>query len=427
MKYSCLAIFLSISILTLINADQLKSDQVVIRTNIQSRPTHRHFNSPSHAHIIPSHPHLNRNLVHPAVHRHVVHPQSHIHRHNTHPNLINDANHLFHLFGKSYINIAKLAYCPKKLILAKSCKVCKSVLNTHKTFFIHSINEKKQRLFQFVIVYSDVKKEVLITFSGPKTNQVKYFNKVYKNGFKKIAALGNVKIEKYFWEIYSKYVRDVLIKKVKKVNKSKRADYKFVFIGHSFGGSIATLAAYDLVKNKIIKSNKKISSPIVYTYGLMRIGDNNFVNKVNGLIKIIRIVRSDDFVTRVPSCVYDAKKKLFRCYRRVAKVIKHYPVFKRYFTVYRQGLRLYRRSIIRRAHPHYHRKAQGKARIHSHYHSYYSQPLGTLIYYTRSNFATYNVCSFAAGIPVCEKRIKLPSTFSPIVHSHYYGVNVEMC
>jgi hypothetical protein len=252
---------------------------------------------------------------------------------------------------------------------------------------------------------------------------LKFFNKVYKGGFKTVKTLGNVKIEKFYWEIYSKYIRKVLLKKVKKVIKSKRAGYKFVFVGHSFGGSVATLAAYDLVLSKTLKANKKLGSPIVYTYGLMRIGDAKFVKKVNALVKVIRIVRNDDFVTRVPSCVYDKAQQIFRCYRKVAKVVRHYPVFRRYFVVYRRGLSSYRRAIVRRVHTH--QVAQTK--VHSHYHAYYSQPLGTLIHYTGGNFASYNVCKFVGGIPVCEKKLRLPSTFTPHIHTQYFSVNVESC
>ena len=93
--------------------------------------------------------------------------------------------------------------------------------------------------------------------------------------------------------------------------------------------------------------------------------------------------------------------------------------------VYRRGLTLYRGSIIRKAHPQ--QQTIANRRLHSHYHSYYTQPLGTLIYYNGNNFSTYNECKFVAGIPLCEKRIKLPSTFSPTVHSNYYNENVEMC
>jgi hypothetical protein len=295
-------------------------------------------------------------------------------------------------------------------------------LKKYKTFNIHSINENKKRLFQFVILYSDKKKEVVITFSGPKTTQTKYFRKVYKKGFQRISKLGNVNIEKYYWEIYSKYMRKVLIEKIRKVIKSKRGSYKFVFVGHSFGGSFATLAAFDLVFNKII-ANKKNHTPIVYTYGLMRIGDNSFIKKVNSLFKVVRVVRSDDFVTRTPSCVYDSSSRLFRCYRRVSRLVKLYPVFKRYFTVYRRGIKNYRKTVLRRLQKN---KVQGKL-IHSNFHSYYSQPLGTLIFYNRNNFENYNVCRYVSGIPVCEKKIHLPKTFHPSVHAHYYHVNVELC
>ena len=421
--------------------------------NIQGySPVHRHVvvshhdafhHHNAHAHIAHAHAHI----VHP--HAHIAHPHAHIlHRHahighhlHTHVHHGNHIHQLFHNSAKGYINVAKLAYCKKQFILAKTCSICPSVLGAYKTFFIHSVNQKKIRLFQFVVLYSDAKKEVLISFSGPKTNQPKFFNKTYAKGFKKVKELGGVKIEKFYWQIYSKYMRKVLHKKLKKVIKSKRGNYKFTFVGHSFGGSFATLAAYDLVKNNVLKANKKLNSPIVYTYGLMRIGDAKFVQKVNKLFKVVRIIRNDDFATRAPSCVYDTTSLRFRCYRRVSKVIRHYPLFRRYFITYRRGLRYYRRSIARRVpaaaqrrsvhvaarHHHHVAAARPVNRAHHYLHAYYSQPLGTIISYNGNNFSTYSVCNFVNGIPVCEKKVRLPHAFSATAHVHYFSTNVEAC
>ena len=327
----------------------------------------------------------------------------------------------YHVTAQNYIHVAKLAYCPKQLILAKRCKACHFVLNNYKTFFIHSVNQNKKRLFQFVILYSDVKKEILISFSGPKTEQTIFFNKVYKKGFVTVKELGeNVKIENYYWEIYSKYMRNILQKKINRiVRNSKRNKYRVVFIGHSFGGSLAVLAAYDLVKLNLVKTNTSINSPIIYTFGQLRIGDNFFVEAANKLIKIMRFMRSDDFVTRVPSCVYDASIGLFKCYKRVASIIKHYPIFKKYFVIYRNGIRTYRKTIVKQFQVTQHTKV--------HYHTYYSQPLGTIILYQGNNFRRFSLCKFNKGVPVCEEKIILPDTFSPSVHRFYFGVNVELC
>ena len=346
---------------------------------------------------------------------------SHFHS-GVHSHLIinNTPYSYYHLSANNYINMARLAYCPKKLILAKRCKICHFALNKHKIFFIHSVNQKRKKIFQFIILYSDVKKEIVISFSGPGTNNAKIFNTVYQKGFVSVSELGlNIHIENYYWEIYSKYIRKVLTEKVQKLIKSKRNLYKFIFIGHSFGGSIATLAAFDLTKNNIIKKNKKIDSPIVYTYGQLRIGDNAFVTAANKLIKLIRIMRSDDFVTRVPSCAYDNSSRLFKCYNKTSSTISHFPKFKKYFLVYRKGIRIYRKTIIK--------KYKITDKKHDHYHSYYSQPLGTVIYYKGNNFSNYKPCVFRNGIPLCEEKIKLPATFSASAHSRYFGVDVESC
>jgi hypothetical protein len=409
MKYTTLVILIIFTInYYALSSGLPKKTPVNKRTN----PVYYHGNFNSHSNKIHS-----ITIPHILVHRRRF--QSLFNHKHTYQTLYLD----FHSNARSFVSLARLAYCPKVSILSHKCSICSTVLNKYKTFFIHSINENKKRLFQFVILYSDKNKEVVITFSGPKTTQTKYFSKVYKKGFQKISILGNVNIEKYYWEIYSKYMRKALIKKIKKVIKSKRGSYKFIFVGHSFGGSFATLAAYDLVLNKILSNNKKIHSPTVYTYGLMRIGDNLFIKKVNSLFEVVRIVRSDDFVTRTPSCVYDLSLHRFRCYRTVRRLVKLQPIFKRYFVVYRRGVRNYRKKVLRRL-----QKNKVKSKFtHTNFHSYYSQPLGTLIYYSQNNFENYKVCRYISGIPICEKKIKLPRTFSPSVHAHYFHVNVELC
>jgi predicted lipase len=276
-------------------------------------------------------------------------------------------------------------------------------------------------LFQVVLLYSKKKKEVIISISGPTTLQAKYFNKVYKKGLITVKELGNrVKVENYFWEVYSKYIRTVLHKKVKKLLSSpKRSGFNVIFSGHSLGGSMAILAAYDLTKKRIIKQNATKTSPIVYAYGSLRIGDNFFVANVNKTIRVIRILRSDDFVTRVPSCVFDPSVGLFKCYNRVASVVKNYPIFKKYFIIYRHGVRIYRNTIIKRF------RVTKTTKVH--YHTYFSQPLGTIIFYNGNNFGTYQLCQYLNGVPTCEERVTLPNTFSPSVHKHYFGIDVESC
>jgi len=341
------------------------------------------------------------------VHSHLVHksiPLSH-----------------YHVSAQNYVHIARIAYCPKQLILTKTCKACHFVLNNYKTFFIHSVNQNKKRLFQFVILYSDIKKEILVSFSGPKTDQANFFNKVYQKGFVTVNELGkNIKIENYYWEIYSKYMRNLLHQKMNRiVSKSKRNKYRVVFIGHSFGGSLAVLASYDLVKQNIVKKNTDLNTPIIYTFGQLRIGDNFFVSSANKLLKIMRFVRSDDFVTRVPSCVFDASIGLFKCFNRVASIIKQFPIFKKYFVIYRHGIKLYRKTIVKQ----FNVTQQTKV----HYHTYYSQPLGTIILYQGNNFKRFSLCKYNNGVPICEEKITLPATFSPSAHRFYFEVNVELC
>ena len=376
--------------------------------NLLKKPNnYPHLGRHRHIHLVHTHlPNYHKTIVNSGVHSHLTQ--------------INTPLSEYHKSALNYINIARLAYCPKNLILAKRCEVCPFVLNQYKTFFIHSVKQNMKNLFQFIIIFSDIRKEIIITFSGPKTKETKFFNKIYKKGFITVKELGeNVKIENYYWEIYSKYMRSILRSKIEKILKSKRSEYKVIFIGHSFGGSIAVLAAYDLVKNRIVKKNNFNSSHVIFSYGQMRIGDNSFISEVNKLIKLIRIMRSDDFVTRVPSCVFDESEMVFKCYSRVATVVKNYPIFKNYFIDYRRGIRIYRKTIQKLY------RFSKTAVVH--YHTYFTQPLGTLLLYKGNDFSTYHECPIRNGILTCEEKIILPNTFTASVHQHYFGIDVESC
>jgi hypothetical protein len=67
--------------------------------------------------------------------------------------------------------------------------------------------------------------------------------------------------------------------------------------GHSLGGSIATLAAYDLVLQNIA------TRPLVYTFGEPRTGNKAFATAVMSKIPdVFRLVHYRDMVAHLPPC-----------------------------------------------------------------------------------------------------------------------------
>lgn len=324
--------------------------------------------------------------------------------------------------ARDYASFARLAYCGKNLIQDLSCSFCNNFTgNSYATFFIHSVMKENNRLFQFAILYSDLKREVVVTFSGPGTEHGNYFNSLYESGFIEVPELGGVKVEREYWEVYSTAFRQILNEKIHTIASSNRAGYTFILVGHSFGGSLATLASYDLVMNGVIIKTE--TSPLVYTYGQLRIGDSEFVNRVNNSVRLVKIMRNDDYVTRMPNCMF--QNGMYRCYNNPNTAMSRFPTMRRYVHGY-GGFRRAFAGFLSKKDP----IVRGTRFINGRLHAVqpmYTQPLGTPIYYHGANFANHQACRYVNGIPMCEKNMRLPHTFSPDVHRMYYNTNLENC
>lgn len=338
--------------------------------------------------------------------------------------------------AESYAPFARLAYCPKVEIQHLDCSFCETFTDEYATFFIHSVQKENDRLFQFVIVYSDSRREIVITFSGPTTEHGNYFTSIYSSGFVQIPELGGIRIEREYWDIYSQNMRDILAEKIDKISASNRGDYSFIFVGHSFGGSLATLASYDMVTSDVVIKTE--NSPLVYTYGSLRIGDSEFVNKVNEAVKVIKIARKDDYVTRMPNCVYLNGR--YRCYNNMNQAAHKVPMLKRYLTGYRKifasfletgagkvrkvgkvGKKGKKDPIVRGT------SYIGGRMFRTHTPMFYSQNFGTELVYNGPRFNSFQHARYVNQVPVYERHMRLPATFSPNVHRMYYNMNIEQC
>jgi predicted alpha/beta hydrolase family esterase len=132
--------------------------------------------------------------------------------------------------------------------------------------------------FKGVLLYSPVNQEIIISFSGPKSTDNKFYKKLWSEGFSKFHDLN---IETPYVSDYNNITK-TLKESLKKLEQEYPLikDFKFIFVGHSFGGSLAVLSAYDIISTKFV-GTFEIRAPIVNTYGQLRIGDSDFVGKVN--------------------------------------------------------------------------------------------------------------------------------------------------
>jgi len=93
------------------------------------------------------------------------------------------------------------------------------------------------------------------------------------------------------------------------IEKAKDSSIKqYIFVGHSLGGAMACIAAFDSIQEKLIA--KAPGSPVLITFGQPRVGNYAFANELMKSVPIIyRIVNRFDAVSALPACAIDKQTK----------------------------------------------------------------------------------------------------------------------
>jgi len=98
-----------------------------------------------------------------------------------------------------------------------------------------------------------------------------------------------IKVHEGFYNIYLS-IREQLLDQVKKLSREVT---QLVITGHSLGGALATITAFDLAKNKL--------KPVVYTFAAPRAGNIDFAKKYNSFnLNTQRIFNTSDIVPDLP-------------------------------------------------------------------------------------------------------------------------------
>lgn len=352
-----------------------------------------------------------------------------------------------------YHSFANLAYCPGDIINQLGCPLCDQILDaSFEVFKFHKENIKGYN-FTYVILFSSNRNEAVIAFSGPANPNPAFYSTIYSRGF---SSFNGVNIEKTYLDAYLGHFRKSLKKDVakyfKKFKITNQGDHKIVFVGHNFGGSLATLAAYDLVTAKVVKGSCAISSPIVYSYGALRIGDADFVKKVNDLFKVVRIVKEGDFYPRMPACTWSPSINKFRCQERWThddvKGSTRPPLYNYIQNYYgkKGGLE----SGINAAYGSFIEKSAEERQVGWTYAANdpgyqvnnlgypfnelgkggddgdvsYSQPLGAEVLFS-NNFRKHTVCSYYYGIPNCEQTMN--QDYGKDAGNNYHNADLTNC
>ena len=350
--------------------------------------------------------------------------------------------------AKSYVSFANLPYCNLDAIETLACPLCSSILDgSFKVVKADKINQHGSD-FKYALLLSETNEEVIISFSGPKSTETKFYKKLWVEGFQK---LHQVNVEKAYVAVYENLSATLKLSltNLLKDHPTIKENYKFIFVGHSFGGSLAVLSAYDMVSSKLINANASRQSPLVYTYGQLRIGDSDFVSKVNESFKVVRIIKDNDYMTRAPHCVPSTSNN-WKCYEKQEELVHHAPELKNYIMHSVNG-KILPGSVVandssdpRRSSFLEKKKKRGvyystnnpgfgvntwgfglnSQSSNSNGKIYYSQPIGAEVIYS-STFDSHKVCQYFSGIPNCERQ--LPKSFSSDDHAFYFGENLESC
>ena len=163
------------------------------------------------------------------------------------------------------------AYCTREQILKWDCG---GPCDYHPQFKVLSVTsyELYAESNQVFTGYSEVDKQFVISFEGTHNpvqlveegiNSTQVDAQFYQ-------GQKTYKIQQYFWDAYSGLRADIM----QEITPYLSSDISIFVTGHSLGGALATVCAFDLaISGKIDKS--RITK---YTFGEPRVGDPVFAN-----------------------------------------------------------------------------------------------------------------------------------------------------
>ena len=224
-----------------------------------------------------------------------------------------------------------LAYCDDKLIANKRC--CPEILQDweivfHKeyymdynaflkhldsayqiSYFIYEplIKDLVNQIiyyYNFAILKNNRYKKIICAFPGT-TNYLQLSIEFLFSILVKIPNKNNenFKVTKMFYDIFVEIKND-LIGNLLSLEEFKDSNYQTLFIGHSLGGALATIASFYCINQNIIKSE-----PILITFGQPRVGNDLFAKYLTKNLKqIYRFARPKDIVTLIPLNEINTKK-----------------------------------------------------------------------------------------------------------------------
>ncbi len=176
---------------------------------------------------------------------------------------------------------------------------CKNYLDffTDKWVIVSETSTEKYFVYNYVLWRSDEYQKYVLAFPG--TNEVlELLNEAVDIELVDYPGVDNVKLVKYFSNVAFE-LREYIFTAEVLADINAHPGYQIVFTGHSLGGAVATIVAYDAITRGHI--NPSVNEPSLMTFGQPRTGNEAFVLDFNTKIhNVFRVVRDGDIVVSLP-------------------------------------------------------------------------------------------------------------------------------
>lgn len=141
------------------------------------------------------------------------------------------------------------------------------------------------------------KKTIVIAYRGTKDVKQFFEEALVSLSFPKIKFEAGGQVEAYFYNAHIKLYD--MIKSNVTLLQSKYPDYEILFIGHSLGGAMASLASASFIHENITQSSRLT----LYTFGMPRVGNRDYARAHDKLVpNSYRLVHHEDIIPHLPVC-----------------------------------------------------------------------------------------------------------------------------
>ena len=200
-------------------------------------------------------------------------------------------------------------------------KIIKKVLDGYETIaiLIPLIESLGNFVYQynFVILKNDEYKKIVVTFPGI-TYYFQIIEELINEGMIELPIKSEIfNVLEMYYKIFIK-LEDDLFENLASLPELMNKDYQIIFVGHSLGGAIATIASFYYNKNYNFTAEN-----ILITFGQPKVGNEKFSKELTKSLKqIYRIARPNDIATLFPFKGIDFFFQFYKILKLIIEIVK---------------------------------------------------------------------------------------------------------